>query len=125
MEMLSSQQQVPLGALLKNFRAILRGKLFGARLARALLEGAGQEPFPLLRADNDRRLEPKEEAALALAQLVHDVVPGTIESIVHAISIEELSTYESGLIMKVMFTFEGCSDATLKSAAVRFAIRAR
>jgi tetratricopeptide (TPR) repeat protein len=43
-EILASQQQVALGVLLKNFGVILRGKLFGARLARALLEEAGQEP---------------------------------------------------------------------------------
>ena len=43
-EILASQQQVALGVLLKNFGALLRGKLFGARLARALLEEAGQEP---------------------------------------------------------------------------------
>jgi len=43
-EILASQQRVALGVLLKNFGAILRGKLFGARLARALLEEAGQQP---------------------------------------------------------------------------------
>lgn len=43
-EILASQQQVALGVLLKNFGVLLRGKLFGARLARALLEEAGQEP---------------------------------------------------------------------------------
>jgi hypothetical protein len=43
-EILASQQQVALRVLLRNFGAILRGKLFGARLARALLEEAGQEP---------------------------------------------------------------------------------
>ena len=43
-EILASQQQVALGVLLKNFGTILRGKLFGARLARALLDEAGQHP---------------------------------------------------------------------------------
>lgn len=43
-EILASQQRVALGIVLKNFGAILRGKLFGARLARALLDEAGQHP---------------------------------------------------------------------------------
>jgi hypothetical protein len=43
-EILASRQKVALGVLLKNFRAILRVKLFGARLARALLEEAGRHP---------------------------------------------------------------------------------
>jgi len=43
-EILASRQKVALGVLLKNFRAILRGKLFGARLARALLKEADQDP---------------------------------------------------------------------------------
>ena len=44
LEILASRQKVALGILLKNFGAILRAKLFGARLARALLEEAGQHP---------------------------------------------------------------------------------
>jgi tetratricopeptide (TPR) repeat protein len=44
LEILASQQKVALGSLLKNFGAILRGRLLGARLARALLEEAGRAP---------------------------------------------------------------------------------
>lgn len=43
-EILVARQKVGLGVLLKNLGTILRGKLFGARLARALLEEAGQHP---------------------------------------------------------------------------------
>jgi hypothetical protein len=43
-EILASHQKVALDVLLKNFGTILRGKLFGGRLARALLEEAGQQP---------------------------------------------------------------------------------
>jgi hypothetical protein len=43
-EILAARQKVAIGVLLKNFWAILRGKLFGARLAGALLEEAGRCP---------------------------------------------------------------------------------
>jgi class 3 adenylate cyclase/tetratricopeptide (TPR) repeat protein len=43
-EILASRQQVALSVVLKNFGTILRAKLFGARLARELLEDASQEP---------------------------------------------------------------------------------
>jgi class 3 adenylate cyclase len=43
-EILTTRQKVALGVLLKNFGSILRGKLFGARLARALLKEADQDP---------------------------------------------------------------------------------